>query len=150
MTIYPAIDLKEGRCVRLQQGDPERQKIFSDDPAAMALHWVEGGAEWLHLVDLDGAFSGNPKNAEAITAITDVARKATTPIELGGGLRSVEAIGAAFASGISRAIIGTAAIENPQLVGRACRDYPGKIAIGIDAVDGLVATHGWKTVGDKA
>ena len=146
MTIYPAIDLKDGRCVQLKQGDPNRETFFSDDPVAMARHWLEGGAEWLHVVDLDGAFVGVPKNAEAIT---EIARSVPIPVELGGGLRSMEGIRAAFDSGVRRAIVGTAAIENPDLVREACKEFPNRIAIGVDAKGGMVATRGWKDTTDK-
>lgn len=146
MTIYPAIDLKKGRCVRLRQGDPNQETVFSDDPVAMARHWVEQGAEWLHLVDLDGAFAGNPQNAQAIEAI---AKSLSIPIQLGGGLRSIEQIRAAFKLGIRRAIIGTAALENPKLVPEACLEFPDQIAVGIDARNGFVAIRGWKVISDK-
>lgn len=146
MTIYPAIDIRNGRCVRLKQGDPDRETVFSDDPVSMGRFWVEQGAKWLHVVDLDGAFSGDQKNE---SVIGEIAKNVSIPIQLGGGLRSMGQIRDAFKSGISRAIIGTAAIENPELVAEACLEFPDRVAVGIDAKDGLMATRGWKIVTDK-
>jgi phosphoribosylformimino-5-aminoimidazole carboxamide ribotide isomerase len=143
MTIYPAIDLKGGRCVRLRQGDPSQETVFSDDPVAMARHWVSEGAEWLHVVDLDGAFAGDRKNAHVIS---EIVRSVSIPVEVGGGLRSMDQIRSAFASGVRRAVIGTAAVENPHLVREACKEFPEHIAVGIDARDGFVATRGWKAL----
>lgn len=145
MTIYPAIDLRAGRCVRLEQGDPDRETTFSDDPAATARRWVSEGAEWLHVVDLDGAFSGERRNADAIGEIVDAAG---VPVQLGGGLRSMDAIRAAVDVGVERVIIGTAAMEHPELVAEAASELPGRVAVGIDARDGFVATRGWKVVAD--
>ncbi len=145
MTVYPAIDLREGRCVRLEQGDPDRETTFSDDPAATARLWVSEGAEWLHVVDLDGAFSGERRNARAIG---DIVEATGVPVQLGGGLRSVEAIRAAAEVGVQRVIIGTAAMEQPELVAQAASEFPGRVAVGIDARDGLVATRGWTVVTD--
>ncbi len=147
MTLYPAIDLRCGRCVRLEQGDPERETQFSDDPAATARGWVSEGAEWLHVVDLDGAFSGERANE---TAIRDIVKSAGVPVQLGGGLRTVEAIASAVDAGIERVIVGTAAHERPAIVREAAELVPGRVAVGIDARDGLVATRGWRVVTDVA
>ena len=146
MRIYPAIDLKGGRCVRLRQGDPQQETVFSDDPVTTASRWVDEGAEWLHLVDLDGAFSGSPQNAEAIAGIL---RTVDVPVQLGGGLRSVEAARAALEAGVQRIILGTAAFEQPEIVSELAADHPGRVAVGIDARDGRVATHGWKEQTDR-
>jgi len=143
MLIIPAIDLKEGKCVRLEQGLMDKATVYSDDPASMAQHWESLGAELLHVVDLNGAFAGAPRNLDAIIAI----RKAITiPIEVGGGIRDMETIRALVSNGINRIILGTAAIENPSLVQQACKDFPEKIIVGIDAKDGMVAIKGWAEV----
>jgi len=138
--VIPAIDLKEGKCVRLEQGLMDRDTVFSDDPVAQALAWQRQGAELLHLVDLDGAFAGEPKNRSAIEAIV---RAVTIPTQLGGGIRDLATIEAYLALGIGRVIIGTAAQRNPELVREACARFPGRIVVGIDAKDGLVAVQGW-------
>jgi len=147
MTIYPAIDIRGGRCVRLRQGDPEQQTVFSDDPSEMARRWVDAGAEWLHMVDLDGAFSGGPENRDAIAKVVAAV---SIPVQLGGGLRGMEQIAAAADAGIARLILGTAAFESPDLVREANEALPGRIAVGIDARDGFVATEGWKRVTDMS
>ncbi|ORJ55041.1 1-(5-phosphoribosyl)-5-[(5-phosphoribosylamino)methylideneamino]imidazole-4-carboxamide isomerase [Geothermobacter hydrogeniphilus] len=146
MLIIPAIDLKEGRCVRLEQGLMEKDTVYSDDPAAQALVWQEQGGELLHIVDLDGAFAGVPKNKAAIRAIVEAI---DIPSELGGGIRDLETIEAYLELGIDRVILGTVAKENPALVAEACRMFPGKIVVGIDARDGLVAVRGWADVTEK-
>ena len=140
MIVIPAIDLKEGKCVRLEQGLMDRDTVFSDDPVAQALAWQRQGAELLHLVDLDGAFAGEPKNRAAIEAIV---RAVIIPTQLGGGIRDLATIEAYLALGIGRVIIGTAAQRNPELVREACARFPGRIVVGIDAKDGLVAVQGW-------
>jgi phosphoribosylformimino-5-aminoimidazole carboxamide ribotide isomerase len=141
--VIPAIDLKDGKCVRLLQGRKEDVTVYSDNPAAMAQHWVDQGARLLHLVDLDGAFTGQQQNFEKIKEI----RKAVhIPIELGGGIRDIERIKVLDGIGIDRIIIGTAAAENPEIVREACRIFPGKIFVGIDARDGNVAVKGWVEV----
>lgn len=145
MIIIPAIDLKDGRCVRLVQGDMSRDTVYSDDPAAMARRWQELGAERLHLVDLNGAFAGKPVNAEAIRAILATL---TIPAQLGGGIRNLETIEACFAMGLHTAILGTVACREPALVREACRVFPGRISVGIDARDGRVAVQGWAEVTD--
>jgi phosphoribosylformimino-5-aminoimidazole carboxamide ribotide isomerase len=140
MIVIPAIDLKNGQCVRLEQGLMEKDTVYSDDPAAMARHWQDEGGELLHLVDLDGAFAGVPKNRAAIQAIVAAV---DIPTELGGGIRDLETIEAYLELGIERVILGTVAKENPTLVAEACRRFPGRIVVGIDARDGMVAVRGW-------
>src|SRR5690554_5922785 len=128
MIVIPAIDLKEGKCVRLEQGLMEKDTVFSDNPAAQARAWQEQGAELLHIVDLDGAFAGEPKNRGAIEAIV---RSIDIPAQLGGGIRDLATIEAYLGLGLSRVIIGTAAQRNPELVAEACRRFPGQIVVGI-------------------
>jgi phosphoribosylformimino-5-aminoimidazole carboxamide ribotide isomerase len=138
--LFPAIDLKDGRCVRLKRGEMESATIFNDDPAAQARAFESAGFSWLHCVDLNGAFEGRAMNGDAIAAI----RKAIKlPIQLGGGIRDRQAIDAWLDAGITRVILGTAALRDPQLVKDAARAHPGKIAVGIDAKDGKVAVQGW-------
>jgi phosphoribosylformimino-5-aminoimidazole carboxamide ribotide isomerase len=138
--LFPAIDLKDGRCVRLKRGEMESATIFNDDPAAQARAFESAGFSWLHCVDLNGAFEGRAMNGDAIAAI----RKAIKlPIQLGGGIRDHKAIDAWLAAGITRIILGTAALRDPQLVKDAARAHPGKIAVGIDAKNGKVAVQGW-------
>ena len=140
MLIIPAIDLKEGQVVRLSQGDPLRQTAYSADPVAMARRWEDEGAPILHLVDLDGAFSGKPKQ---LSVVAQVAKAVKIPVQLGGGLRSLAALEQAFASGIERAVLGTAAIEDQEFLAAASFRYPGRIILGIDAKNGKVAVRGW-------
>lgn len=140
MILYPAIDLKEGRCVRLIQGDMAQAKVFGDDPAAQAATFEAQGFPWLHVVDLDGAFAGAPRNAEAVDAIL---ARVTIPVQLGGGIREMKTLEGWLSKGVARAIIGTAAVRDPGFVREAARKYPGKIAVGIDAKDGRVAVEGW-------
>ena len=139
--LIPAIDLKEGRCVRLKQGRMDDATVFSDDPVAMARHWVEQGCRRLHLVDLDGAFAGVPRNQELINAIT--AAVGDVPVQVGGGIRELETIAAYLDAGIAAAIIGTRAIEEPEFLRAAAQRFPGQIILGLDARDGLLATDGW-------
>lgn len=146
MIILPAIDLKEGRCVRLEQGLMDKDTVYNDNPAAQALLWQEQGGEFLHIVDLDGAFAGVPKNKSAIQSIVQAI---DIPSELGGGIRDLETIEAYLDLGINRVILGTVAKENPDLVKEACRKFPGQIVVGIDAKDGLVAVRGWADVTEK-
>ncbi|MCF6267063.1 MAG: 1-(5-phosphoribosyl)-5-[(5-phosphoribosylamino)methylideneamino]imidazole-4-carboxamide isomerase [Desulfuromusa sp.] len=146
MIILPAIDLKEGRCVRLEQGLMDKDTVYNDDPAAQAITWQEQGGEYLHIVDLDGAFAGVPKNKSAIKSIVDAI---DIPSELGGGIRDLETIEAYLDLGINRVILGTVAKEKPDLVKEACRLFPGQIVVGIDAKDGLVAVRGWADVTEK-
>ncbi len=143
MLVIPAIDLKEGKCVRLEQGLMDRDTVFNDDPAAQALEWQAQGAELLHIVDLDGAFAGEPKNRSAIEAII---KAITIPAQLGGGIRDIPTIEAYLGLGLARVIIGTAAQRNPELVREACAKFPGQIVVGIDARDGMVAVQGWAEV----
>jgi len=143
MIVIPAIDLKEGNCVRLEQGEMDRDTIFSTNPAEQALKWQQAGAELLHLVDLDGAFAGVPKNKAAIESIL---KDLSIPAQLGGGIRDIGTIEAYLNLGLSRVIIGTAAQRNPELVVEACRKFPGRIVVGIDAKNGMVAVQGWAEV----
>lgn len=143
MIVIPAIDLKEGKCVRLEQGLMERDTVYSDNPAAQALVWEAKGAEMLHIVDLDGAFAGEPKNRAAIEAIVKALK---IPTQLGGGIRDLATIEAYLGMGVGRVIIGTAAHRNPELVKDACEKFPGRIVVGIDAKNGMVAVQGWAEV----
>jgi phosphoribosylformimino-5-aminoimidazole carboxamide ribotide isomerase len=140
LTLYPAIDLKDGQCVRLKRGAMDQATVYSSDPAAQARAWQNAGFAWLHVVDLNGAFAGQPVNAAAVRAIRDAVR---LPIQLGGGIRDLAGIEAWLEAGITRVILGSAAAKNPPLVIEACRRFPGRIAVGIDARDGFVATEGW-------
>ena len=140
MILFPAIDLKEGRCVRLIQGDMAQATVFNDDPAAQADAFARQGFAWLHVVDLDGAFAGRPMNAAAVEAIL---RRVTIPVQLGGGIRDLRTVEGWLAKGIARVIIGTAAVRDPDFVREAARLHPGRIAVGIDAKDGRVAVEGW-------
>ena len=145
MIILPAIDLKEGKCVRLEQGLMDRDTVYHDNPAEQARIWQEQGGELLHIVDLDGAFAGVPKNRDAIKAIVEAIN---IPSELGGGIRDMQTIEAYLELGIDRVILGTVAKENPALVEEACKAFPGQICVGIDAKGGMVAVHGWDDVTD--
>jgi len=140
MILYPAIDLKEGRCVRLVRGDMAQATVFNDDPAAQAVCFAASGASWLHLVDLDGAFAGKPMNARAVEAIVDAV---DIPVQLGGGIRTLETIENWLDRGVKRVILGTVAVKDPDLVMRACARFHGHIAVGIDARGGRVAVEGW-------
>ncbi len=140
MILYPAIDLKEGRCVRLRQGDMAQATIFNDDPAAQAASFEADGFRWLHVVDLDGAFAGKPVNAAAVDAILARVR---FPVQLGGGIRDMATVEGWLSKGIARVIIGTAAVRDPDFVRKAAKAYPGKVAVGIDARGGMVAVEGW-------
>ncbi|MBA4223725.1 MAG: 1-(5-phosphoribosyl)-5-[(5-phosphoribosylamino)methylideneamino]imidazole-4-carboxamide isomerase [Methylobacterium sp.] len=138
--LFPAIDLKEGRCVRLKQGDMDQATIFNDDPAAQAATFERQGFQWLHVVDLDGAFAGKPMNAAAVEAILQRVR---FPVQLGGGIRDMKTVEGWLAKGVARVIIGTAAVRDPGFVREAAKAFPGKVAVGIDARDGFVAVEGW-------
>lgn len=140
ITVYPAIDLKDGNCVRLFKGDMDAVTIFSDNPAAQAKEFEDAGCTWLHLVDLNGAFAGAPVNAAAVEAILDTVK---IPVQLGGGIRDIATMDRWLDAGISRLILGTLAVKNPALVKEACRLFPGKVAVGIDAKGGMVAVEGW-------
>ncbi|MGD9875150.1 1-(5-phosphoribosyl)-5-[(5-phosphoribosylamino)methylideneamino]imidazole-4-carboxamide isomerase [Desulfococcus sp.] len=140
MIIIPAIDIKNGKCVRLRQGRMDSETVFGEDPAAMALRWEADGAEMIHVVDLDGAVEKKPRNLVSIKRILDAVK---IPIQVGGGIRDIETIEMYLSVGIRRIIIGTEAIRNPALVEEACRNHPGRIVVGIDAREGLVAIEGW-------
>lgn len=141
MEIIPAIDLRGGNCVRLYQGDYARETVFSDDPLAVAERWQSEGGQRLHIVDLDGAHSGNPANLAAITAIT---RTLTIPVQVGGGIRSVDTAAALFDAGAARVVVGTAAVANPELVTELCGRFGSeRVVVALDARDGMVAIHGW-------
>ena len=140
MILFPAIDLKDGQCVRLKLGDMEQVTVFNDDPAAQAIAFEDAGFEWLHLVDLNGAFEGRPVNAGAVEAILDAV---DIPAQLGGGIRDMRTIEGWLERGIRRVILGTVAVRDPDLVRQACRAFPGQVAIGIDARGGRVAVEGW-------
>ena len=141
MILIPAIDLKEGQCVRLRQGSMEDSTVFSDDPVAMAAKWAAQGCQRLHLVDLDGAFEGKPVNADVIEEIC--AAFPDLPIQIGGGIRTIETVEAYLAAGVNYVIIGTQAVKNPEFVTQLCSEFPGNVIVGIDARNGMVAVHGW-------
>jgi phosphoribosylformimino-5-aminoimidazole carboxamide ribotide isomerase len=141
MLIIPAVDIREGRCVRLVHGDPARETVYHEDPVEAARRWEAEGAGRLHLVDLDGAFAGKMKNAGVIEKIV---KTVSVPVQVGGGIRSIEAAADLLDRGVSRVIIGTAAVTNPEIVAELCRQYPGRIIVGIDARGGRVAIRGWQ------
>ncbi len=140
MILFPAIDLKDGKCVRLKLGDMTQATIYNDDPAAQAKHFADQGFKYLHLVDLNGAFEGRPVNRSATESIL---KNVSLPIQLGGGIRDLATIEMWLATGVARVILGTIAVRNPELVKEACKKFPGKIAVGIDAKGGNVAVEGW-------
>ena len=140
MILYPAIDLKDGQCVRLLKGDMDKSTVFSDDPAAQARAFQDAGCQWLHLVDLNGAFAGTPVNA---APVEEILKRCTIPAQLGGGIRDMATIEHWLAKGLARVILGTVAVENPELVHEAARRFPGQVAVGLDARNGMVATRGW-------
>jgi len=140
LTLFPAIDLKGGACVRLRRGAMDDATVYSDDPGAQAQAWQAGGFAWLHVVDLDGAFAGRAVNADAVAAILAAV---TLPVQLGGGIRDMAGVERWLAAGVRRVILGSAAAKDPGLVRAACRAHPGRIVVGIDAREGLVATEGW-------
>lgn len=145
MILFPAIDLKKGQCVRLYKGDMERATVFSDDPAGRAISFAAQGCRWLHVVDLDGAFSGKAVNAEAVEGIL---RAVELPVQLGGGIRGLEAIESWLSRGVSRVVLGTLALRSPEIVREACKKFPGRIAVGVDARAGRVAVEGWAEASD--
>ena len=147
MILFPAIDLKDGQCVRLKLGDMAQATVFNDDPAAQAMAFQRQGFSWLHLVDLNGAFAGQPVNGRAVESIL---KAVTIPVQLGGGIRSMAQIESWLAHGIRRVILGTVALRDPQLVKEACRNFPGRIVVGIDARGGRVAVEGWAETADIA
>jgi phosphoribosylformimino-5-aminoimidazole carboxamide ribotide isomerase len=140
LTLYPAIDLKDGACVRLRRGDMDDATVYSADPGAQALAWQNAGCSWVHVVDLNGAFAGRPINQHAVAAILGAV---TVPVQLGGGIRDLAGVEQWLQAGVARVILGSAAVKNPAFVHEACRRFPGQVAVGIDARDGLVATEGW-------
>ncbi len=146
MLILPAIDLRNGKCVNLVQGRAGQETIFSDHPVKMAMEWQDGGAEYLHLVDLDGAFSAESDNLHIVKGIVETVQ---IPVQLGGGIRTMERLESVLSLGVTRAILGTAALKNPSLVEAACREHGSRIAVGIDARDGMVATEGWLDISEK-
>ncbi|MDH5722904.1 MAG: 1-(5-phosphoribosyl)-5-[(5-phosphoribosylamino)methylideneamino]imidazole-4-carboxamide isomerase [Alphaproteobacteria bacterium] len=145
MIIYPAIDLKDGQCVRLYKGDMDKATIYNEDPAAQAHEWAKSGFSWIHVVDLNGAIDGHPVNIEAVQSIIEAA---DIPVQLGGGIRSLEQIENWLNEGVSRVILGTVALREPELVKEACFHFPDQIVVGIDARDGKVAVEGWATGSD--
>lgn len=142
MIIIPALDLKDGKCVRLMQGDADRETVYSDDPSAVARRWEGAGAERLHVVDLDGAFSGSPKNRDALKRIMEAV---SIPVQVGGGVRNRETIMELLALGAWRVVLGTVAYQDEKFLRAACREHPGRIAVGVDARDGKIAIQGWVT-----
>ncbi len=145
-SLYPAIDLKGGQVVRLKRGEMDQATIYADDPAAQARRFIEAGFTWVHMVDLDGAFAGKPANAAAVSAI--IAAVPGAKLQLGGGIRSMATAEAWLAAGVSRIILGSAAVKDPDFARAACRAFPGRVALGIDARDGMVATEGWAETSD--
>ncbi len=145
-SLYPAIDLKGGQVVRLKRGEMDQATIYADDPAAQARSFIEAGFTWVHMVDLDGAFAGKPANAAAVRAI--IAAVPGAKLQLGGGIRSMETAEAWLVAGVSRIILGSAAVKDPDFARAACRAFPGRVALGIDARDGMVATEGWAETSD--
>ena len=148
MILIPAIDLKQGQCVRLRQGRMEESTVFSDDPVAMAGKWVDQGAKRLHLVDLDGAFEGQPVNADVVESIAKA--YPDLPIQIGGGIRTIETVETYLEAGVSYVIIGTQAVKNPEFVTELCTEFPGHVIVGIDAKNGLVAVQGWAESSDQS
>ncbi len=143
LTLYPAIDLKGGQCVRLRQGAMDDVTVYADDPAAQARAWTDAGCRWLHVVDLDGALAGRSVNGDAVAAILQAAQEAGIPVQLGGGIRDLASIEAWLSQGVARVVLGSAAVKDPALVQEACLAFPGRVAAGIDARDGFVAIEGW-------
>lgn len=145
MILYPAIDLKDGQCVRLLRGDMDAATVFGDDPAAQARAFEKAGAEWLHLVDLNGAFAGHPVNGAAVAAILSAV---DLPVQLGGGIRDIATVEHWLSAGVARVILGTVAVEEPDIVREAAQRFPGQVAVGLDARGGKVATRGWAETTD--
>lgn len=148
MILIPAIDLKQGQCVRLRQGNMEDSTVFSDDPVSMAGKWVDQGAKRLHLVDLDGAFEGEPVNADVIESICRA--YPDLPIQIGGGIRNIDTVEAYLAAGVEYVIIGTQAVRKPEFITELCSEFPGHVIVGIDAKDGMVAVQGWAESSDQS
>jgi phosphoribosylformimino-5-aminoimidazole carboxamide ribotide isomerase len=150
MILFPAIDLKDGACVRLLRGDMDAATVFNDSPSDQARAFAEAGADWLHIVDLNGAFDGESVNGDAVRAILDVTRAADVQVQLGGGIRIPDHVAGWLADGVGRVILGTAAVKDPNLVIESCKAYPGRVAVGIDARGGRVAVEGWAETSDLA
>ena len=148
LTLYPAIDLKGGQVVRLKRGEMDQATVYAEDPAAQARSFVAAGFSWVHVVDLDGAFAGKPANAEAVRGI--LAAVPGAKVQLGGGIRTMAVAEAWLAAGVTRIILGSAAVKDPDFARAACKAFPGRVALGIDARDGMVATEGWADVSDVA
>ncbi len=146
MIIYPAIDLKDGQCVRLHKGDMSKDTVYNDSPSAQAMEWAQSGFSWIHIVDLNGAIEGKPVNKEAVEAIIDTV---DLPVQLGGGIRSLKQIEAWLDAGVSRVILGTVAVKDPYLMRQACERFPGQIVLGLDAYGQDVATEGWVETSGK-
>lgn len=146
MLVIPAIDIKDGKCVRLAQGDFDRVTLYADDPVEMALNWTQKGAELIHIVDLDGSVAGLPRNADIIL---DIARKVEVPVQVGGGIRGMDTIEYYLSNGVGSVILGTTALQNEKIVREACETFPEKIILGIDALDGRVAVRGWTQKTEK-
>jgi phosphoribosylformimino-5-aminoimidazole carboxamide ribotide isomerase len=146
MQIIPAIDLKDGKCVRLYKGEEGTETVFSENPGEVARKWEVCGARWIHVVDLDGAFSGEPRNMEIVK---DIASKVSCPVQAGGGIRNIDTVRKYFASGVKRVILGTAAFADDDFLIKACGEFPGGIAVGIDTKNGKIAVKGWKEVIDS-
>lgn len=147
MIFFPAIDLKDGQCVRLLRGEMDQATVFNDDPGAQAKAFVEQGCEWIHVVDLNGAFAGRPVNGDAVRGILE---QAGVPVQLGGGIRTMDTIRFWLDAGVRRVILGTVALRDPDFVKAACKTFPGQIVVGVDAKDGFVAVEGWAEVSDIA
>lgn len=145
MILFPAIDLKNGQCVRLYQGDFSKMTVFNNDPANQAKAFEAAGFEWLHMVDLDGALEGKPVNKQAVESVL---KQTNIPVQLGGGIRSIQNISSWIELGVNRVILGTVALKNPDFVIEACREFPGRIVVGIDGRKGSVAVHGWSQTSD--
>jgi phosphoribosylformimino-5-aminoimidazole carboxamide ribotide isomerase len=143
--LFPAIDLKDGACVRLIKGDMNQATVFNDSPADQARQFADAGCQWIHVVDLNGAFAGAPVNAKAVK---DILAAVSVPVQLGGGIRDLGTVMAWLEAGVARVILGTAAVKNPNLVREACKTFPGRVAVGIDARGGKVATEGWADTGE--
>jgi phosphoribosylformimino-5-aminoimidazole carboxamide ribotide isomerase len=148
MNLYPAIDLKDGQCVRLLRGDMNQATVFSDDPAAQATAFTDAGCRWIHVVDLNGAFAGRPVNAEAVAGIVGAVSGRGVRVQLGGGIRTLETVADWLGRGLDRVILGTVAVRDPDLVREACRRFPDRVAVGIDARAGRVAVEGWAEVSE--
>jgi len=145
MKLYPAIDLKDGQCVRLLRGEMDKATVFNDDPGAQAKAFEDAGTEWIHVVDLNGAFAGKAVNADAVSSILG---SVGAKVQMGGGIRTLENVAFWLEKGLSRVILGTVALRDPDLVKQACKEFPGQIAVGIDAKDGFVAVEGWAEVSE--